>query len=257
MRATLYLANGEAIDLQKPSREIEGVIVRDNSLEYDRTVENPKEAFNTVVTPRGGDYRLTLADGTKVWLNAASQLRYFTSSDVRERRVWLEGEAYFEVAHDAARPFVVTSGGQQIKVFGTCFNVNTYDCGDAICTTLVEGSVSVGATTGGDAVMLRPNEQALFSLGESNPIRVTEVDASQYTAWMDNLFLFNRAPLSEIMARLARWYNFEYEIAPHLNSLYFSGQFQRFESLDKVLTIITAASAYIKIEYDGKKIILE
>ena len=171
--AVLYFADGASIDLglrdSLAVRTETGVDVEmtgENSLAYKprktqtQKQEEVPEEYNTLVTPRGSEYSLTLADGTQVWLNAASRLRFFTSDRGRERRVWLEGEAYFEVAHDARRPFIVESGGQSIRVLGTRFNINSYEGDRAIYTTLVEGSVAIAPLAGGGEVTLEPGQQA-------------------------------------------------------------------------------------------------
>lgn len=259
--AILFLADGESLDLRmKDSVAVKAdvEIVGENALEYKpRKRQNPKaEEYNTLVTPRGSEYSLKLADGTQVWLNAASRLRFFTANDGAERRVWLEGEAYFEVAHDAKRPFIVESGGQSIRVLGTRFNVNGYDGDRAIYTTLVEGSVAITPLAGGEQVTLQSGQQATYSRRNDDQIAVAAVDTSQATAWMTGTFIFNRASITEIMESLARWYDFEFEVSPLLDELRFSGQFPRCEELDKILTIIASTGTGMQIDYDGKQITL-
>ncbi|WP_288237434.1 FecR domain-containing protein [uncultured Alistipes sp.] len=259
--AILFLADGESLDLRmKDSVAVKAdvEIVGENALEYKpRKRQNPKaEEYNTLVTPRGSEYSLKLADGTQVWLNAASRLRFFTANDGAERRVWLEGEAYFEVAHDAKRPFIVESGGQSIRVLGTRFNVNGYDGDRAIYTTLVEGSVAITPLAGGEQVTLQPGQQATYSRRNDDQIAVAAVDTSQATAWMTGTFIFNRASITEIMESLARWYDFEFEVSPLLDGLRFSGQFPRCEELDKILTIIASTGTGMQIDYNGKQITL-
>lgn len=259
--AILFLADGESLDLRmKDSVAVKAdvEIVGENALEYKpRKRQNPKaEEYNTLVTPRGSEYSLKLADGTQVWLNAASRLRFFTANDGAERRVWLEGEAYFEVAHDAKRPFIVESGGQSIRVLGTRFNVNGYDGDRAIYTTLVEGSVAITPLAGGEQVTLQSGQQATYSRRNDDQIAVAAVDTSQATAWMTGTFIFNRASITEIMESLARWYDFEFEVSPLLDGLRFSGQFPRCEELDKILTIIASTGTGMQIDYDGKQITL-
>lgn len=259
--AVLFLADGESLDLRmKDSVAVKAdvEIVGENALEYKpRKRQNPKaEEYNTLVTPRGSEYSLKLADGTQVWLNAASRLRFFTANDGAERRVWLEGEAYFEVAHDAKRPFIVESGGQSIRVLGTRFNVNGYDGDRAIYTTLVEGSVAITPLAGGEQVTLQPGQQATYSRRNDDQIAVAAVDTSQATAWMTGTFIFNRASITEIMESLARWYDFEFEVSPLLDGLRFSGQFPRCEELDKILTIIASTGTGMQIDYNGKQITL-
>lgn len=259
--AVLYLADGESLDLRmKDSVTVKAdvEIVGENALEYKpRKRQKPKaEEYNTLVTPRGSEYSLKLADGTQVWLNAASRLRFFTANDGAERRVWLEGEAYFEVAHDARRPFIVESGGQSIRVLGTRFNINSYEGDQAIYTTLVEGSVAITPLAGGGQVTLQPGQQAMYSHRNNDAIDIAEVDTSQTTAWMSGTFIFAHASITEIMESLARWYDFEFEVSPLLDGLRFSGQFPRCEELDKILTIIASTGTGMEIDYDGKRITL-
>lgn len=264
--AVLYFADGASIDLGlrdslalRTETGVDVELTGENSLAYksrhEPNEELPEE-YNTLVTPRGSEYSLTLADGTRVWLNAASRLRFFTSDRSRERRVWLEGEAYFEVAHDARRPFIVESGGQSIRVLGTRFNINTYEGDRAIYTTLVEGSVAITPHTGGDAVMLEPGQQAEYSRRKNGAIAVKAVDTSLATAWMNGTFIFEHASVDEIMESLSRWYDFEFEVSPLLDRLRFSGQFPRCENLDRILSIIASTGTCMQIDYDGTKITL-
>lgn len=267
--AVLYLADGASVDLGlrdsiavRTETGVEVEMTGENSLAYKPRKTQPQkqeevpEEYNTLVTPRGSEYSLTLADGTQVWLNAASRLRFFTSDRGRERRVWLEGEAYFEVAHDARRPFIVESGGQSIRVLGTRFNINSYEGDRAIYTTLVEGSVAIAPLTGGDAVTLEPGQQAEYSRRNGGAIAVKAVDTSLATAWMNGSFIFAHASVTEIMENLSRWYSFEFEVSPLLDGLRFSGQFPRCENLDKILSIIASTGTGMQIDYDGTKITL-
>ena len=267
--AVLYFADGASIDLglrdSLAVRTETGVDVEmtgENSLAYKPRKTQPQkqeevpEEYNTLVTPRGSEYSLTLADGTQVWLNAASRLRFFTSDRSRERRVWLEGEAYFEVAHDARRPFIVESGGQSIRVLGTRFNINSYEGDRAIYTTLVEGSVAIAPLAGGGEVTLEPGQQAEYSRRNGGAIAVKAVDTSLATAWMSGTFIFEHASVTEIMENLSRWYSFEFEVSPLLDGLRFSGQFPRCENLDRILSIIASTGTGMQIDYDGTKITL-
>ena len=215
--AVLYFADGASIDLGlrdslalRTETGVDVELTGENSLAY-KSRHEPKrelpEEYNTLVTPRGSEYSLTLADGTRVWLNAASRLRFFTSDRGRERRVWLEGEAYFEVAHDARRPFIVESGGQSIRVLGTRFNINTYEGDRAIYTTLVEGSVAISPLAGGDAVTLEPGQQAEYSRRKGGAIAVKAVDTSLATAWMSGTFIFEHAAASSRGARTSTKYS--------------------------------------------------
>ena len=267
--AVLYFADGASIDLglrdSLAVRTETGVAVEMTGetrradkprKTHSQTQEEVPEEYNTLVTPRGSEYNLTLADGTQVWLNAASRLRFFTSDRGRERRVWLEGEAYFEVAHDARRPFIVESGGQSIRVLGTRFNINSYEGDRAIYTTLVEGSVAIAPLAGGGEVTLEPGQQAEYSRLHGGAIAVKAVDTSLATAWMSGTFIFEHASVTEILENLSRGYRFEFEVSPLLDGLRFSGQFPRCENLDRILSIIASTGTGMQIDYDGTKITL-
>ncbi len=265
LHATLYLADGEQVILDgEDSTKLHGKakITGENQLAYRSTTQQKqrdnesKEEYNTIVTPCGCEYQITLVDGTKVWLNATSSLKFFTTLQGNERRVWLEGEAYFEVAHNAQRPFIVESGGQRIRVLGTHFNVNSYRSEQAIYTTLIEGSVEVSALKGNIKATLRSGEQATYCCQNNESISIQEVDTSLATAWRDGSFIFSQATITEIMEDLSRWYSFDFEVSPHLNKLQFSGQFPRYEDLDKIIMIIASTGTGMQIDYDGKKITL-
>lgn len=265
---TLYLADGQSVELGRADSTADlgnARISGENSLTYrpepssdreDRS-EPLAEVYNTLITPRGCMYDVTLVDGTRVWVNAASRLRFFTTNHSSERIVMLEGEAYFEVAHDASRPFVVVSGGQRIRVLGTHFNIKAYDAAQAVYTTLVEGSVEVTSDSGEQSVRLSPGEQAVYRRQSDEPIEVTQVDPSQALAWRSGTFIFSHATISEILEELSRWYRFDYEVAPYLDRFRFTGQFPRCGELDRILDIITSTGTDIKIDYDGERITLK
>ena len=269
-QATLYLADGEYVELgtvdslsDLGSARING----ENSLTYQsgsaaessgrHASEPEEEIYNTLITPRGCTYDVTLADGTRVWVNAASRLRFFTTNRAAERFVTLEGEAYFEVAHDPERPFVVESGGQRIRVLGTHFNVKAYDAHPVVYTTLVEGSVEVTPQSGGESVHLVPGEQAAYHRQSDRPIEVARVDPMSALAWRSGTFFFSHATTSEILEELSRWYCFEYEVAPYLDRFRFTGQFPRCGELDRILEIIASTGTGMKIDYDGERITLK
>lgn len=262
-KAYLTLANGKRIALTdagtgqladesgvKISKNAEGQIIY--------TIENTKSdavasltAVNTIETPRGGQYQVLLPDGTKVWLNAASRLTYPVSFVRRERTVELNGEAYFEVARDAAHPFRVKSSGQEIEVLGTHFNVNSYKDETAVRTTLMEGSVRVSSGKG-QAIVLSPGEQS--SLRGKN-IQVTQVNAEDVLDWKYGNFVFNDENLESILRKVARWYNVEivYEMEPSESSLL--GKVSRSKNISAILHAIEQTDqAHFKIE--GRRIIV-
>lgn len=211
-RAVLILSSGETVGLDGEGRrltEVNGVaIVVDSSGKVNytgRDAGGTEVLYNTVVTPRGGEYSVVLSDGTRVWLNAESELRYPVAFGQGRRTVELKGEAYFEVAKDARAPFLVMAGRAEVKVYGTGFNVNCYRS-DRVETVLVEGSV--GMSQGGGEVKLRPGQMGCTSLA-SDRITVEDVDVSSYVAWKEGYFAFENESLEDIMESLVRWYDIE------------------------------------------------
>ncbi len=174
-------------------------------LDLNASREAPQAAagYQTLQTPRGKDFQVVLADGTRVWLNAETQLRYPATFDGQERRVELTGEACFEVTRDEQRPFVVSAGGMDIRVLGTRFNVRSYDPSDRH-VTLVSGKVELTDDVRG-SVVLQPGEDLTYA--ENGEHAITQVNTTAYTAWTDGMFYFEDAPLEEIMRALGRWYN--------------------------------------------------
>jgi len=213
-KATLILANGDMLDLQSKTLTTiqEGralLINQNNSLKY-TAEEKQKEIepliYNTLVTPKGGNYQLTLSDGTEVWLNANSSIKYpvvFTDST---REVFVEGEAFFNVQHNG-KPFLVNTQETNIRVLGTSFNVWAYSDEPYTATTLVEGSIKL-STSKMDRVLV-PNEQASIFSTETD-IRVKDVNTDLYTSWMEGKIEFEAENLEAVMRRLARLYDFKY-----------------------------------------------
>jgi transmembrane sensor len=258
-RATLVLADGRHIELTAhPDSSIQQgqteIINIDTSLlKYTATAAAIKPAaFNTLIVPRGGLYKVQLADGTEVWLNAETKLRYpIHFGGVTKREVFLEsGEAYFKVKHDAALPFIVKSGGVDIAVLGTAFNVNTYTKNHA--TTLAYGSVQLSA--GIAATKLVPGEQGVYAEGV---FIKKAVDADTYTAWRNGQIVFEEAPLEEVMNSLGRQYDFTFEFtSSELKERKFGGRLRRTAQIEDVLTIIEKAG-YLTFSIQGKTIFVK
>lgn len=205
-RATLTLADGSTIAL---SEDKTGIIIGEGLTYDDGTeIETAEVAYATLATPMGGQYRITLADGTNVWLNAGSSLTYPTRFIGDERVVQLKGEGYFEVKPSDGRPFVVRSQQQELEVLGTAFNVSAYEDEGRTVTTLVTGSVRIGYD--GSKQILTPGEQATVQDGAIN---VKEVASSKYIGWKDGYFVFDGADLSEVVRHLSRWYDVEVDYA--------------------------------------------
>lgn len=218
-KAVLTLADGRKISLTDATSgelaEQSGINITkaaDGQLLYtisDASSASGKLEFNTIETPKGGQYQIVLPDGTKVWLNAASSLKFPVSfTSLKERQVELVGEAYFEVAKEKAHPFIVSTEKQKIQVLGTHFNVYAYKEESAVKTTLLEGSVEVFGTSSKsdlhNKVKLSPGEQ---SISTNNGIEILRVDTEEAVAWKQGYFRFDDESLENIMRKISRWYN--------------------------------------------------
>ena len=207
--------------------------------------------FNTISTARGNQYQLVLSDGTKVWLNAASSLRFPTSFKGKDRRVEVTGEAYFEIAKNPSIPFKVQAGNGEIDVLGTHFNVNAYADEPSVKTTLLEGAVAVKKATA--LQMLIPGQQAEFS--PQGAITLSDnVDVIRETAWKDGFFWFNNTDIHALMRQVSRWYDVDVEFQGNITDEGFTGKVPRSLPLSKLLNILEQFELHFKIE--GKKIIV-
>lgn len=259
-KATLTLDNGETVDLSVQNGEIlnEGLAVANNASSQLLTYKKPEEAlpvarYNTLFVPRGGEYQLILSDGTKIWMNAESTLRYPTSFAGPKREVRLEGEAFFEVAKDAEHPFVVKTGHQQVEVLGTSFNVSAYP-GNKVYTTLAEGSVKVDTET--ESVVLKPNQQAIIDAHSDN-ITMRDVPAHLYTSWTKGNYEFRNTPLEDIAAQLSRWYDVDICFKDKsLKDKRFAGIIFRHEELGFAVDVIEEVSN-VRFNREGNTIYIE
>lgn len=207
------------------------------------------EEYNTLVVPRGGEYMLELSDGTKVWLNSDSELRFPVTFVGDRRNVEIEGEAYFEVAKDEGKPFHVLANGADIKVLGTSFNVMTYR-GRTI-TTLVEGEVCL--TYKDESVLMVPDRQAEV-ITETGKILMREVDARNFTLWKDGVFYFENAALETIAERLSQWYDVNIIFNDEaLKQLRYSVEMKRYNNIQDLLTKIEKTQK-VKFLIQGKSI---
>jgi transmembrane sensor len=261
-RAILTLSGGRQILLDIAhsgalAREGSVNIVKTDSgkLAYQMTAAKPSEVlYNTLATPRGGQYNLTLPDGTHVWLNAVSSLRYpVTFAGLKQREVSLTGEAYFEVAKNVAQPFKVNiNNNLGVEVLGTSFNINAYDDEKAVKATLIEGSVKVSEETQ-QSVVLKPGEQSQLAGGKMEV--VLDVDIDQVMAWKNGLFSFNHVGLEELMRQISRWYDVEVQYeGGKIPDLRFGGEMGRDLNLSQVLAGLQQVHVHFRIE--GKKLIV-
>lgn len=250
--AVLTLADGRRIALDKvQSGELSNLagmrITKDShgQIIYDIGAGKTITAgSNTLATPRGGTYQVRLPDGTRVWLNAASTLTYpLNLSRSDKRSVTLEGEAYFEVAKDAARPFIVTTPAQQVKVLGTHFNINSYGDNGSTLTTLSEGSVEV--SVGPTSKILKPGQQASVT---ASSVALRKADMEVAMAWKNGQLLFRSATLEEIMKQVQRWYNIDVVYQGQVRHRVFTGGISRSSNLSTLLDIIRESGISFELE---------
>jgi transmembrane sensor len=255
-QATLTLANGRIINLNRTNDKTvaqeQGVIIKktsDGALLYDfqsrGSAVGTDTAVNILTTPKGGQFQVTLSDGSHVWLNTTSSLAFPVKFKATDRTVKLTGEAYFEVAKNAKSPFRVIAGNQQIKVLGTHFNVNAYDDEPVKRTTLFEGKVNV--TTPTQSAIIQPGQQAIFA---NRSLKVEPADLEEAMAWKNGLFLYNQQSLETIMKQVSRWYNVEVVFDnEELKNQLFSGTLSRFKNISELLEVLeTTGSVHFKIE---------
>lgn len=241
-KAVLVLADGSEHDLSQKDNSVideDGSEIRNtgNKLEYSsKNAQATEIKYNTLKIPRGGEYFLVLADGTKVWLNSETTLRFPVQFASDVRMVELTGEAFFEVTKNEKVPFIVSSNNQQVKVLGTQFNISSYPEDHSTVTTLVEGSVEVSLQGNpAEKTMLKPNEQS-YLLNSENVIQKRNVDVSQYVAWKEGRFVFQNQTLENIMKTLSKWYDVQVVFAnENSRNLKFTGNLERYSDFSNIL----------------------
>lgn len=258
-KAILQLADGSSIVLDSTNNgniANQGqtkIIKIDGQLAYNSAGTNKEILYNTITTPRGGQYQLILADGSKVWLNAASSLHFPTNFTGKERKVTLTGEGYFEVAKNADMPFKVDVAGKgEVEVLGTHFNVNAYEDEDVMKATLLEGSVKV--INGNKAVLIEPGQQATIN-EVSNLITINKsVNLEEVVAWKNGLFQFDDTNIKEVMWQIGRWYDLDIVFKGNVPDKRITGKIYRNVNVSNVLKLMEALKIHIEIE--GKTIIV-
>lgn len=264
VKARIVFDSGQIIELDKVE---EGIIAENNGvhivkqkdgtiayeLKNSQDIQTP--TYNTIITPRGGEYNVVLPDGSRVWLNTASRLRYPIVFNSKKREVELEGEAYFEVVQQNTKegkriPFVVRTQEQQLEVLGTSFNINSYN--QNIITTLVEGSVALTYARTMQKQVLEPAQQSTYSKKERR-LSVATVDPFYTIAWKSGKFAFNDASIYEVMENIARWYDIEVNYQGDLSSVRYSGTISRFEDFKQLLQIIEWTDL-VTLKVDGRRI---
>jgi ferric-dicitrate binding protein FerR (iron transport regulator) len=263
-KAILTLANGNRIILTNAKN---GLLAQQGGTQINKTasgqiiynaaqaVRAADTAYNTITTPRGGQYMVVLPDSSKVYLDANSSLRFPAAFSGKLRTVMLTGEAYFEVAHNKNMPFHVLTKGQAVEVLGTHFNINAYDDENTIKTTLLEGSVRV--SIGGTLALLIPGEQSQIA-GPVTPGKsinvIQNANTEEAVAWKNGFFQFENADIQTIMRQFARWYNVDVVFDGKVNERLFSGEIHRNLTLLQALELLNYANVHFNI--DGKKIIV-
>jgi transmembrane sensor len=264
-KAMVTLANGRTVLLNSLNKgllaqqgNVELVKLADGRIAYQ--TKDGKQVnelqYNTLTNPVGSRViDMLLADGTHVWLNSGSSLTYPVAFTGKERRVQISGEAYFEVAHNASKPFYVAKNDLEVRVLGTHFNVNAYDDEKDIKVTLLEGSVKVATKRKTIAVTLKPGQQAVNRANTDNVSVVSNANTAQAIAWKDDKFQFQQTNIQEIMRQAARWYNVTIEYRGNMAAINFDGTLSRQASIGELLKRFEA-TGLVGFEIEGNKVIV-
>lgn len=207
---------------------------------------NSTQKYNTLEVPRGGQWQVILPDSSKVFLNALTSLRYPVTFSKKERRVELNGEAYFEITHHKESPFRVVTSGQVVEVLGTHFNINAYPDEPNVKTTLLEGRVNV------NGIILKPNQQSVLS--PDHQLSIINVDVANVVAWKEGLFKFDHTDLKTLMRQISRWYNVDVVYEGAVNNEQFFGKIERSYTLSEVLKVLELGKVHFRLE--GRTIIV-
>ena len=262
-KATLILDDGSvrelSLDYKAERFQVKGAEVSNSGqqIRYTGTIHPSAgptipEEYNTLKIPTGGEYQLILADGSKVWLNSQTTLRYPVNFTGEERRVQLQGEAYFEVAHDAGHPFIVETGHEvKVRVLGTSFNIRDYEDEGRIETVLEEGGVKM--MQNGREVILNPGTKATYEEA-SDRLSTTPVDTRLYTAWHTGHYIFQEQTIETILQKLSRWYDIEVKYADEdVKTMLFSGNIRKYDTIDHFLKALELTYS-IDFQIDGRTI---
>lgn len=262
-KATLTLADGSTLDLSNASN---GVITQQGKTKLEKPIngqlayissnEKSTDVFqNNLVTPKGGQYQLIFSDGSKVWLNAATSIKYPANFVGNERKVELTGEAYFEIAKNESMPFkVVVDGVSEVEVLGTHFNVNAYRDEKSLNTTLLEGKVKIKVLATGDTRIMSPGEQA--EIRDRNKIIIDKnANTEQAIAWKNGVFHFTNADLNTVFRQLSRWYDVDVRFEGAVPHREFSGEIDRNLNLQQVMKLLEKNNVFCKLQ--GKTLIVQ
>lgn len=263
-KAQLVLDNGTTLDLEN-LRNDTTLILNGYEIYKDRKGElsyilteshhSTKKLYNTIITPKGGEYHVNLPDGTSIWVNSSSKMKYPLQFDRSKREVELDGEAYFEVTkqkdNEKRIPFLVYTGSQTLEVLGTTFNINSYK--DDIQTTLVEGKVKLTYPDEKEHY-LAPNQQSSYTKGTAL-LTIKEVDPLYFIAWKNGVFAFDNASIQDVMDALSRWYEIQVDYKADVSDLKFSGTISKYEQIEKVLKLIEMTGS-IRFKIEERRIIV-
>ncbi len=251
-KAILETSNGKQMEL---STLYGGIVVGDQVLYEDGSVLLDATAIQqniqlTLTTPRGGQYQVSLPDGTKVWLNADSKLHYPSIFPDDNRIVSLEGEAYFEVARDENKPFIVQTAKEKVEVLGTHFNINTYSEEMSSSVALLEGKVRVSLANR-QSQILSPGQQAINS---HDRLKIQPVNLDECVAWKNGEFMFNNESLGSVMRKLSRWYDIDVELTKEVRDISIWGSVSRYDTFDEVLQVIKMIDDNIQFKIEGRRV---
>lgn len=244
----IYTKSGPAIHMAKKGE-----------LTYTQSANAGGENGTNIITvPKGGQFKVTLADGTSVWLNASSSLTYPVHFSSAERRVKLSGEAYFDVSQQTQKgskgekvPFIVETDKQVVEVLGTSFNINAYSDEETVRTTLISGAVKVTSSDKHLPKILKPGQQSILAKGK---LSIKKVEASQAVAWKHGDFTFDEMPLEEIMRQIARWYDVEVNYQGEVGKIQFGGSISRSKNIQEVLDVLTLTGVQFTVK--GRRIMV-
>lgn len=252
-QAILTLPGGESIPLAEGNKDGKlqhtNAFLFNDTLTYRKDSDRTRKEYHRITIPRGGEYMLKLSDGTMVWLNSETELRYPSAFVGEQRKVFLKGEAYFEVTHDSLHPFVVETGKQKVTVLGTSFGIRAYKDTDDVLTTLKAGKVRVEGEN--QSTVLKPGDQARYKNGQ---MMVEKVNTLEYTAWHKGIFIFIDRPLEEILNTLSRWYNIEvFYTSATFKQIRFTGELQRYGDIRELLDRIEKLEK-VRFEFKGRTV---
>jgi transmembrane sensor len=258
-KAVLTLANGKKIYLNNATK---GKLAEQNNTSVNKTdsgkivyqaegktAENAL-AYNTITTPAGGQFQLTLADGTSVTLDASSSITYPVTFTGKQRLVTMKGQVYFEVAHNSNKPFVVSTQGQSIEVLGTHFNVNAYDDEPLIKTTLLTGSIKLKVAE--HQALLKPGQQGVVQVAATT-IDIKDADIEETMAWQKGYFRFHQEEIHSIMRKLARWYNIDVTFEGPTPTEKYSGTISRYKNINQVLSMLEYSKS-VHFKVSGRRV---